>query len=136
MVSAFSNPGQPPLMSAESQSPGLFALGKANFKENMKDPRKSAILQSMLMQSLGQIGGGAMGGGQMGGGPRMQPRPSFNPMDMAMMMQRPQAPSMPAPTAAQPMPQSPMPQPMPPKDPAQSPFARYGSKEPKYYQAI
>lgn len=136
MVSALSNPNQPPLMSPEAQSPGLFALGKSNFKDNMKDPRKSAILQSMLMQSLGQIGGGMMGGGQMGGGQSMPRRPAFSPMDMAMMMQRPQAPSMPAPTAAQPMSHSPMSQPMPPKDPAQSPLARYGSKEPKYYQAI
>ena len=131
MVSAFKNPNQPPLMSPESQKPGLFALGKANFKENMKDPRKAAILQSMLMQSLSQIGGGMMGGGQ-----RMSPRPAFNPMDFAMMMQKPpqaQAPSpMPTPPTQPTMPQPPM----PPKDPAQSPLARYRSNEPRYYQAI
>lgn len=131
MVSAFSNPTMPPLMSPEAQSPGLFALGKANFKENMKDPRKSAILQSMLMQSLGQLGGGLMGGAQMGGGPRRFAHPAFNPMELAMVAQRP--PAQPAPQ--QPTPPS-TPTAIPPKDPAQSPLARYRSNEPRYYQAL
>lgn len=130
MVSAFKNPNQPPLMSPESQKPGLFALGKANFMEGMKDPRKAAILQSMLMQSLSQIGGGMMGGGQ-----RMSPRPAFNPMDFATLMQRPQAPP-PMPTQAAPAQPTPVHPAMPPKDPAKSPLAQFRNSGPRYYQAI
>ena len=58
MVSALANPGIPPLMSAESQAPGLFAVGKANFQQNMADPAKSKVANAMLGQQLAQIGKG------------------------------------------------------------------------------
>lgn len=61
MVSALANPGLPPLMPPESQAPGLLALGKANFQENMADPKKSKVAMAMLGQSLGQIGKGFFG---------------------------------------------------------------------------
>lgn len=71
MQSAFSNPNMPSLMSPESQSPGLFALGKAklgemgqNFQQNMSDPKK-AVAQSMLMNSLQKMGQGFFGAPQM-----------------------------------------------------------------------
>ena len=134
MVSAFKNPTMPPLMSPESQKPGLFAIGKANFRENMKDPRKSAILQSMLLQSLGQMGGGLLGGGQMGNRPGMA-RPAFNPMDMAMLMRPTPQPAAPPPMPTQAMPAAPtMPAtpPMPPKDPSKSPLAQYRANAPTY----
>lgn len=158
MISAFNNPNQPPLMSPESQKPGLFALGKANFMESMKDPRKAAILQSMLMQSLQRFGPGMMGGRQ-----RMHESQMINPMDFATLMQRPQAPSpMPQaqpsnvssgagfdpfrfagvqnptttpPVAAQSIQQTTK-RAMPPKDLAQSPLAKFRSGGPRYYQAI
>ena len=131
MVSAFENPKMPPLMSPESQKPGLFAIGKANFKENMKDPRKSAIVQSMLLQSLGQMGGGLLGGGQMGNRPGMT-RPTFNPMDMAMMMRPMPQPAAPPPVPTQAAPAAPM----PPKDPAKSPLAQYRTLAPTYRMGI
>ena len=129
MVSAFKNPKMPPLMSPESQKPGLFALGKANFREMMSDPRKAAILSSMLAQSLGQIGGGMAGNGQ-----RMN-RPAFNPMDMAMLMRPTPQPAVPPPMPTQAMPAAPtMPAtpPMPPKDPSKSPLAQYRANAPTY----
>ena len=58
MESAFANPNMPPLMSPESQSPGLFAVGKANVKESMSDPMKSKIATAMLGNALSQIGKG------------------------------------------------------------------------------
>lgn len=75
MVSAFSNPNMPPLMSAEAQEPGLFALGKANFQENMKDPVKGKIAQAMLQQSLAKMGQGFFGAAPM---PSRQPKFDMN----------------------------------------------------------
>lgn len=76
MLSALSNPNMPPLMSPESQSPGLFSLGKAklgemgqNFQQNMSDPKKQ-VAQTMLMNSIKQMGQGFFGA------PQMQRRPS------------------------------------------------------------
>jgi hypothetical protein len=58
MVSAFSNPGLPPLMAPEAQSPGLFGLGKSNFTQAMADPAKNKIANAMLGQQLSKIGQG------------------------------------------------------------------------------
>lgn len=62
MLSSLANPGMPPLMSPEAEAPGMFALGKMNFQNNMKDPAKSKIANAMLSQSLAQIGKGFLGG--------------------------------------------------------------------------
>lgn len=56
MISSLANPNMPPLMAAESQSPGLFALGKANFQESMKDPVKSRLANAMMTQTLSKLG--------------------------------------------------------------------------------
>jgi hypothetical protein len=69
MVSALANPNMPPLMSPESQSPGLMALGKANFKENMADPAKNKIAMAMMGQGLGQLGKGLFGAQPIQRGP-------------------------------------------------------------------
>ena len=69
MQSALANPNMPPLMSPESQAPGLLALGKANFQENMADPKKNKVATAMLGQQLAQIGKGIFGAQPIQRGP-------------------------------------------------------------------
>lgn len=61
MISSMANPGMPPLMAPEAQAPGLFAVGKANFQQNMKDPGKNKVMSAMLGQSMQQLGQGLAG---------------------------------------------------------------------------
>lgn len=61
MVSAFTDPTMPPMMAPEAQAPGLFAVGKANFKDAMADPVKGKVANAMLGQQLAQIGKGFFG---------------------------------------------------------------------------
>lgn len=58
MVSAFANPGMPPLMAPEAQQAGLMSIGKANFMENMKDPSKQKVMGAMMGQALQKLGQG------------------------------------------------------------------------------
>ncbi|MGL5935368.1 MAG: hypothetical protein ACRCZI_07065 [Cetobacterium sp.] len=55
MLSALANPGMPPLMAAESQSPGLMGLAKANFQETMADPKRAKVAQAMMGQAMGGL---------------------------------------------------------------------------------
>ena len=57
MISAFDNPGQPPMMSPESQSPPLYRVAGANMNQGMKDP-KAQIALAMLAQQMARMGGG------------------------------------------------------------------------------
>lgn len=51
MISSLANPDMPPLMSPESQSPGLMGLAKLK----MQDP-KAKLAMAMMGQQLGQMG--------------------------------------------------------------------------------
>lgn len=45
----------PPMMSPESQAPGLFSLAKANMQESMADPKRAKVVQAMMPGAMGQI---------------------------------------------------------------------------------
>lgn len=53
MISAFANPGMPPLMSPESQSPGLMGLARLK----LDDP-KTKVAMALMGQQIGKMGQG------------------------------------------------------------------------------
>lgn len=55
MISAFDNPNQPPLMSAEAQDPSLFRQGLSNFKDSANTPQGKVML-AMMQQQMGKMG--------------------------------------------------------------------------------
>ena len=55
MISAFANPNQPPLISAEAQEPSMLRQGLANFQQAAGTP-KGKVAMAMMQQQLGKMG--------------------------------------------------------------------------------
>lgn len=62
MLSAFTDPDLPPLLSPESQQPGLLSLAGAKFKGMMQDPTKK-VGQALFLQQLQKMGPGLLSPG-------------------------------------------------------------------------
>ena len=55
MISAFANPNEPPLISAESQQPSLFRQGLANFQQSAGTPQ-GKVMMALMQQQMGKMG--------------------------------------------------------------------------------